>query len=178
MKGKYPINIVITGPESTGKTELSQHLAKIFNGRFVPEYAREYIQNLGRRYNYEDVLKIARMQIQQQNEVSTRFKGFIFYDTWLIITKIWLKEVYGRYPDWIDEKLENIRMDLYLLCAADIPWIPDPLRENGGERRDYLFEQYRGEIMKLGIKYYIISGTGEERFYLAENLIKKHFELE
>ncbi len=178
MKEKYPINIVITGPESTGKTELSQHLAKIFKGQYVPEYARGYIQNLGRQYNYEDVLIIAKMQIQQQHEVSTRFRGFIFYDTWLIITKIWLKEVFGRNPDWIDEKLENIRMDLYLLCAADIPWVPDPLRENGGERRDYLFEQYRSEIRKLGIKYYIISGTGEERFCLAENLVKKYFELE
>lgn len=97
------INIVITGPESTGKTELSQYLAKLFNGHYVPEYAREYIENLRRRYEYEDVLKIAKHQIQYQKEISERFSGFVFYDTWLIITKIWLKEVFDKYPVWIDE---------------------------------------------------------------------------
>lgn len=168
-------NIVISGPESTGKTELALYLAKALNGQYVPEYAREYIQGLGRKYNYEDVIKIAKMQIQQQKIASQSFSGFIFYDTWLIITKIWLMEVYGRYPLWIDKNLKTIKMDLFLLCAPDIPWIPDPLRENGGERRVYLFDKYEQEIKNLGFKYYIISGSGEKRFHMAEKIVNKCF---
>ena len=38
-----------------------------------------------------------------------------------------------RFPDWVDEQISQASFDLVLLCAPDIPWIPDPVRENGGE---------------------------------------------
>ena len=54
--------ILITGPESTGKTELAYYLSRHTGGRVVPEYARKYVQNLQRPYTYEDVLTIAERQ--------------------------------------------------------------------------------------------------------------------
>ena len=39
------IKVVLFGPESTGKTTLSQDLAKHYNTVWVPEYAREYLQD-------------------------------------------------------------------------------------------------------------------------------------
>ena len=39
------IKIVLFGPESTGKTTLSNQLARYYNSVWVPEYAREYLQN-------------------------------------------------------------------------------------------------------------------------------------
>jgi len=38
------IRIVLFGPESTGKTTLSQQLAKHYNTVWAPEFAREYLQ--------------------------------------------------------------------------------------------------------------------------------------
>ena len=38
--------VVLYGPESTGKTTLSIELAKHFKTNWVPEYAREYLQNV------------------------------------------------------------------------------------------------------------------------------------
>ena len=43
-----PINIVkvvLFGPESTGKTTLSRHLARHYNTVWIPEFAREYLQH-------------------------------------------------------------------------------------------------------------------------------------
>ncbi|MEA3443367.1 MAG: ATP-binding protein, partial [Bacteroidota bacterium] len=40
--------IVITGAESTGKTELAKGLAKYYNTVWIPELARSYIENLNR----------------------------------------------------------------------------------------------------------------------------------
>ena len=39
------VKIVLFGPESTGKTTLSQQLARHYHSVWVPEYAREYLQN-------------------------------------------------------------------------------------------------------------------------------------
>jgi len=167
-------HIVITGPESTGKTEISEYLTKSFQGLYVPEYSRKYIENLNRSYNYYDILKIAKTQLAQRYEAEKQLKEFVFYDTWLMITKIWFIEVFGHYPGWIDTKLKTIKIDLYLLCAPDIPWVPDPVRENGGERRKYLFLQYKKEIENLDIPYFIIKGQGIARNKLAEKFIIKH----
>ena len=169
-------NIVISGPESTGKTVLAQYLADAFNGVYVPEHARYYIERLDRPYNYHDIVKIAEEQLRSHKQAERHNNKYIFYDTWLIITKIWFIEVFGSFPPWIDEKLSTLKMDLYLLCAPDIPWIPDKVRENGGERRNFLFLKYQQEIENLGIPYYIIKGKGIKRFKMAEEIIIKHFQ--
>ena len=39
------IRVVLFGPESTGKTTLSKALARHYNSVWVPEYAREYLQD-------------------------------------------------------------------------------------------------------------------------------------
>ena len=169
--------IVITGPESTGKTNLATHLSKVFEGHYVAEYAREYISRLKSPYSYDDLLRIAMKQVSQQEESEKFTNGFVFFDTWLIITKIWFKEVYGHYPSWIDEKLSTVRMDLFLLCAPDIPWEPDPVRENGGERRIYLFNEYEKEIKKTSTDYRVITGSGEGRFQMAEKCIQNYFNI-
>ena len=42
------IRIAITGPESTGKSMLTAQLAKHYKAVMVAEYAREYLEKLGR----------------------------------------------------------------------------------------------------------------------------------
>ena len=42
--------IAITGPESTGKSTLTKALAIHFNTLWVEEFARTYLNNLGRSY--------------------------------------------------------------------------------------------------------------------------------
>ncbi len=166
--------IVLTGPESTGKTILSQALAVHFNGISVPEYAREYIGKLKRPYTETDVLEIARVQINQYEKV-TGSNGYVIFDTWLIITKVWLEVVFNSRVDWIDNAIRDYQVDLFLLCAPDIPWEPDPLRENGGEMRETLFGTYRNTIEQQGLSYRIIHGTGPERLNNAIFAVEQFF---
>jgi len=162
------VKIVITGPESTGKTELSIALARHYNTIWIPEFARGYISEINRPYTYKDVVYIAEQQVIQTNIDSNHNGKIIFFDTWLIITKIWFIEVFQKYPDWIDDAILMNKPDLFLLCYYDLPWQYDPLRENGStERRAYLFKKYLQEIEKINCKYQIISGFNQERFNLA-----------
>jgi nicotinamide riboside kinase len=55
--------IVTIGPESTGKSTLCEQLAKYFNTTWCPEYAREYLNQNGIKYGYNDLLKIAQGQL-------------------------------------------------------------------------------------------------------------------
>ncbi len=167
--------VVISGPESTGKTEMAIYLSSCYRGIYVPEYARDYISRLSRPYNYDDLVKISLKQAEQYDEIGKGEEGYIFFDTWLVVTKVWFVEVFNRYPDWLDEKLYFSVIDLYLLCFPDIPWVPDPLRENGGEKRIFLFNAYEKEIRNIGTPYRIIKGNAQERNDNAVSYINDYF---
>ena len=161
------LKIVVTGAESTGKSTLTEGLAKHFNGKVIPELARGYIENIHRNYTIEDLQLIARMQIEAEKEAAN--ESLVFFDTWLIITKVWFDFVYGTHPEWLNQAIKSSTIDLFLLCDTDIPWIADPVRENGGENREKLQTIYKNELNKYGFRYSTISGEGEQRI---ENAIK------
>jgi nicotinamide riboside kinase len=169
--------IVITGPESTGKTMISAYLADKLNCQWIPEYARDFIGNLTRPYNYDDIVHIAETQVLQKNEKENSGLTLLILDTWLIITKIWFLEVYNSYPEWLDDEILNNKTDLFLVCRPDIPWVPDPLRENGGEKREYLMKRYIEEIKRTGTEYIMIDGIGDSRFEAAVKAVKTKFKL-
>jgi len=170
------IRIVITGPECTGKSTLAAQLAAHYNTLYIPEYAREYIENLNRPYTYDDVVKIAERQIREEEEFARKAENILFYDTYLIITKVWFDVVYKRTPIWIEKVLQQKHIDLFLLCDIDIPWYPDKVRENGGAMRKKLFQVYRKEIERFGFSYAVINGKGEKRMqngiHAVDSLLK------
>lgn len=167
------LKIAIIGPESTGKTELTAKLATHFRAVWEPELAREYIENLNREYTFEDVCEIARRQIIIENEhvKNNNARKIVFFDTDLIITKVWLQYKYHVTPDFIQKRLEEKHIDFYLLLEPDIAWKPDPVREHGHDR-DYFFDWYKREIEILKTPYVIINGLDEKRFQNATNEIK------
>lgn len=158
-----PKIIVITGAESTGKTTLTEQLAAHFGVHYLPEIAREYVENLNGKYAYSDVEKIAKMQIELFANISKIKEPYIFIDTWLIVTKIWFEFVYNKIPDWLIHEIEKTKIDLFLVCDIDLPWVFDPVRENGGENRKILHNKYIEEINKFNFAYKIVKGTNEIR---------------
>ncbi len=161
MKDK--IRIAITGPESSGKTTLARQLAERFNGKYIPEYAREYVETLNRHYTWEDVEVVAKTQVDQYQLTKSDSQQLFFFDTWLIITKVWFNWVFGKTPDWLETQIQDCPVDLFLLCRPDLPWQADAVRENGGENRIRLFEEYRRELENYGFVVVEIGGTEEDR---------------
>ena len=170
------MRIILTGPESTGKTMLTMALADHFKTAYIPEYAREYVEKLDRKYTYEDVLNIATHQVNMMEESAKAGQTLIFVDTYLIITKVWFRRVFRHIPGWIDDEIGKTRQDLYLLCKPDIPWKADPVRENGGAMREVLFSEYEKELMGAHLNYSSVEGIGDSRIRNAltkiENFMK------
>jgi len=166
---------VITGAESTGKTELAGGLAGATGGSWIPEYARSYIGNLDRPYRYTDVEHIAARQLEQLNESLRHRPSWLFVDTYLVITRVWFREVFGKEPGWLENALRKMPVDLFLACETDLPWEPDPLRENPGTRREYLSDAYKTEIEALGYPWFPVTGTGMQRLKNALEILGRFY---
>lgn len=151
------LKVIVTGPESSGKTTLCKQLSKHFQIPFTQEYARKYLACSGRNYQTTDLLKIAKGQLQY--EQTTVNKQLYLQDTDLITIKIWSEYKFGNCNNWILSQIEKQKKEnrFYLLCKPDIPWQADPLREHPYNRKE-LFELYKKELKKLAHNYFIIDG--------------------
>ncbi len=154
--------IIFTGPESTGKTTICRAMAEYFNCSWVPEYAREYLEQLNRPYTENDLFVIAKGQWEREEQQLDHHGSFLFCDTSMLVLKIWSVHKYGKCHPWISRKLEQEKPARYFLCAPDIPWEYDSLREHPLVRNQ-LFELYEIELKKLGVAYHILRGKETER---------------
>ena len=169
---KNIIRIAITGPESTGKSALAESLAAHYNTIWIPEYAREYLNKLDRPYNQDDILQIAKGQLESEKTNMSSANKFLFFDTELIVTKIWSDVKYGNCDKWILDNIDEQKFDLYLLCDIDLPWEFDILREHP-EQREYLMKLYIDELIKRKLNYSVVSGIGGQRVNNAISFVEK-----
>ncbi|VAW28888.1 Ribosylnicotinamide kinase, partial [hydrothermal vent metagenome] len=94
----------------------------------------------------------------------------LFCDTDLLVTKIWCEVVFGTCPEWIEQEFHLHRYDLYLLCYPDIPWEPDPLRENPDDR-EKLFTLYRQALEENNLPFRVVKELGDVRFENARTFV-------
>ena len=148
--------VVITGPESSGKTTLSEYLSSEYNFPIVKEYAREYLGNLNDDYTFEDVLLMAKEQLKQEQKYAG---NLLICDTDLTVFYVWIKEKYGKEIDWINEHLSAAQNKIYLLCDVMENWTEDPLREHPNiEDRKRLFAEYQNLLVRNNLTYHVITG--------------------
>ena len=167
--------IAIIGPESTGKSELCQHLAFHYQTEWVPEFARFYLDRLDRPYEQHDLKAIAEAQLQWEDDKAEYANRYLFCDTNLIVIKIWSDHKYGSTDPWIAEQLQDRAYDFYLLNNIDIPWTPDPQREHPTLRKHF-FEVYRSYLIDHNLPFSIVSGIEGDRKKSAVDAIESHFD--
>lgn len=166
------IKIVLFGPESTGKTTLSQQLARHYHSVWVPEYARDYLQN---KWNNErktcepkDLLPIAIGQMALENNLARKTDSVLICDTDLLETKVYSEAYYSGICDPTLEKyaLKNI-YDLYFLTYIDTPpWEADDLRDKP-EEREAMFKAFESALIKHKKPYVLLKGDKKTRLELA-----------
>lgn len=169
--------IAVIGPESTGKSSLCEGLAAHYGTVWVREYAREYLQQNGTEYKFEDLYHIAQGQLKAEDtalhELADAFRHSkksvpLFSDTDLHVIKIWSEFVFNKCDNRILTEISKRKYDLYLLCNTDLPWVKDELREYPDiETREKLFLYYKEEMAAQKTPWVIISGLNQERLQSA-----------
>jgi nicotinamide riboside kinase len=164
--------IVITGPESSGKTTLAGQLSDHWEAPLVPEIARDYLKGKN-SYQQHDLLKIAEQQYEQEQIFLSHFIGKIICDTDLLVIMIWSEFKYGYCDPWIYNTFENsikqkASTRYYYLCDSKIPWQADELRENP-DNRDELFNLYLQKLKQYELDHSIVKGGQDERLQQVLN---------
>jgi nicotinamide riboside kinase len=165
------LKVVITGPESTGKTALCEALANHFKVDYVPEYSRIYLQLNSGGYTQKDLTIIGEGQIKLEDEYQKKYASLLICDTSLEVIRVWSEWKFKSCDDFIIDNASNRTPDLFLLLSPDLPWQPDPLRENPDDR-DELFAYYQKTLSECDAKVVIISGTRNKRIASAINAIE------
>ena len=176
--------IVIIGPESTGKSTLTQLLAEHYHTEWCEEYAREYLLTHGTNYSFDDLLTIAKGQVALEDSyqlavsskqlpdkdlrLTTYDSRLLFIDTDMYVMKVWCEFVFGKCHTYIYEQIAQRGYDLYLLCNIDLPWVQDELREYPDEApRKELYAIYKNILQNQSVPWVDISGSYEERLKKA-----------
>jgi NadR type nicotinamide-nucleotide adenylyltransferase len=179
--------IVVLGPESTGKSTLCAALAAHYQTIWTPEYARTYLSEHGTKYSYDDLLTIAKGQIENEEKTiellgqniednkSQVTNNKLIIDTDMYVMKVWCEYVFNNCHHYILEQINQRNYDLYLLCDIDLPWTADEMREYpNAEPRLELFTIYKELLINQNTPWGIVSGLGAQRTTSAIELIEQH----
>lgn len=171
------LKIVLFGPESTGKTELAQALAKHYQTSWVLEYARYYLENKFPEIinaesicAEEDILPIVSGQIALENAENQLNKNVVFLDTNPLETSVYVKYYFNKSYDWLEKIVSERHYDLYLLTDLSVAWQPDLLRDRPNDREN-LFAIFKNELQIRNLPYKIITNIGEKRTNLAISIV-------
>ncbi len=173
VKPYFTKRIVLTGPESTGKTFMAEKLANYFNALWIEEFGRDYFTEKNGKLVLEDMQHIANGQIKLEEEALAKYPKLLFCDTDLIVTQIWSEIYFKECPQKIIDQSYERKYDLYLLMDIDIPWHDDGTREFPHLRK-WHFDRIEEELKKRKLNYVVVSGNFDERFKLAQDHLKKY----
>ena len=163
----FCLKIVLYGPECSGKTTLAILLANYYKTQWVPEFAREYLQNKWDKSKKvctkEDLPFIVSGQLKLESNQISRARKYLFCDTNILVTRIWSETHFdGQCDPDIFKLSEEINYDYYLLTSIDIPWKKDDLRDRPNDRKK-MFSYFKEILDRNKKPYSIIKGSIKDR---------------
>ncbi|WP_263263714.1 AAA family ATPase [Pseudomonas sp. RIT-PI-S] len=169
--------VVLTGPESVGKSALAVHLQRLHGGLLCGEYVRDFIDEQQRDTTLADIPAIARGQLAREDCARALDPEWLWLDTHLLSNILWSDVLFGSSPAWLNEALLHRRYDLHLLLEPDgVPWVADGQRcqPDATDRRAF-FTACCEWLEDKGQHYVVVGGGWAERQAQAEAAISRFF---
>ncbi|MDR7369289.1 DUF4301 family protein [Flavobacterium aquidurense] len=168
------IKIALFGPESTGKTTLAKQLAEYYETQWVPEFARDYLQEKWEENQHicvaDDLLPIAYGQVALENKKLSSAKKYLFCDTNLMVTKVFSEMYYGFCDSLLNEAALEHEYDLFFLTDIDVPWEKDDIRDSP-VGRESVFSVFKQTLIDTKKPFITLSGDKKSRLAKASTII-------
>jgi len=177
VKPFYAIKVVILGTESTGKTTLTQRLARHYGCSYVLEAARHIIAD-SNHFEINDLYRVVDRHTHDIEKACCGDHALVIIDTNVLITESYAEFAFGEKLK-VDDTVSRVNQaSLYLYLNNDVSYYQDGTRLSK-EDRDRLDSSHRLVLTRYGILPAEISGNWEERFRDAvrriDVLLKKYF---
>jgi nicotinamide riboside kinase len=161
------VKIALLGAESTGKTQLAQELAAHFNAQgrsaiAVPEVLREWCKREGRTPRPEEQLPIAQEQERRVDEAAAR-ADVVIADTTALMVAIYSAMLFEDGTLYRFALERQASYDLTLVSGLDLPWVADGLQRDGPHVREPVDALVREALVKAGVAYRVVYGSGPQR---------------
>lgn len=170
VKAFYSVRVVVLGAESTGKTTFCQDLAAELDTVWVPEFGRAYYDaKLKSEWASDDFSFIAKMQHIFEDQMAKKSNKVLVCDTDAIATYLWEKALTGKSTINCNKFIKKFDKRIYLLTNNEIPFEQDGTRDE--ERRGKMSKDYENLLRELGIEYFVISGSREERVKTSKKIL-------
>lgn len=170
--------IVLTGPESSGKSALARALADHMDGVLVSEYLRDYFDTIG-GLTLEDAIPVAQGQWvreEQGADAAEEQDKLLVCDTDLVSSLVYSAYYYqdemnsplwALWEKWSETHMQRLLSGpfsprLYVLCGIDWPWVDDGQRD-APDLRDRFHCLFEKELQKRGCTYISVSGSLDKR---------------
>ena len=168
------IKVVFLGAMSTGKSTITEALAKKYNTTFASEYGRDYWDEhqVDRRISLEAFDEIAEGHIAREEEAFLSAEKYCFIDTNAITTYMFSLDYHGKAPEVLTQMaLKNSsRYDLFFLCEDDIPY-DDTWDRSGDQKRHVFQKQIIADLNMRCIPYISLSGDLERRIKKVDDIL-------
>jgi len=153
--------ICFLGGESSGKSTLTERLAREFSTGFVVEYGRTLSEEKDNNLIYEDLLKIAKTHVSHEESAAESANKYLFVDTSPLTTLFYSNHLFGKSdPELV--WLSHRKYDRTFLCAPDFNFVQDGTRE-GDNLRERQHEWYLQKLAERNISFVLLEGDLETR---------------
>ena len=178
--------VAVLGAESTGKTTLTQGLALALaldqpdlqaansgattcaplRTAWVPEVLRQWCDSHGRAPQAHEQAHILEEQHARINAAATAH-DVVVCDTTGLMTAVYSGLIFGDHS--LDPRALQLhsQMDLSLLTALDLPWVPDGHQRDGPQVREPVDAAIRALLLNNGLPFAVIGGRGAARLTQA-----------
>ncbi len=189
--------IVLSGVESSGKTQFAKKLAGVLNTNYSPEYGRYYAsERLGGNDNIftpKDFIFIAMEQIKRDRSYNINSNRILIVDTDPYVTLRFLNSYYEEYKkrgilngefvkEFEDAKLmldticRTYKSDITILLTPDVPYVKDGIRWEEQEQNERIkhYKELKEIYEHYNVKYVEVNGEDyKERFNKLEEEVAK-----
>ena len=168
MKKFFVKRVALMGPESVGKSTLTQKLSEYYQTNYVEEYGRTVFENNGNKISIDDFIPISIGRQLIEDELIVDSNKIIFCDTEDITTylfsKMFFPNDYNKVENFFTTSFNSKpKYDLYILLKPDCDGVQDGTRQFLDERWDH-YISIKNELISQNCRFIEIEGDWEFRF--------------